>query len=238
MGIFADIIDDMKDRDQYDGMNVGWSSISPKIKCSSRQKDFLSSLGLTAPNTIRDVGNIIFFKATENTEIKRGKIELVLNWKYMTEKRKNELMLLRRKMKFEGSKISIDSSLEELDIAHKNILEILSSEPDMSKTRYEHQEKDEEFLSAFCQELLLRLLGYIKNVNEEKTMINIVMDMKYLTAVVLNILNEEEYECSTYGYITYLQELGLKHQNIECKYCSIDVLFDDYKYCLACGKRK
>lgn len=238
MGIFADIIDDMKDRDQYDGMNVGWSSISPKIRCSNAQKNILSSMGITAPNTIRDVGNIVFLQFSQKVNNQRGKIELILGWKYITERRKNELMMLRRKMNFEGSKLSIDSSLEELDIAHRNILEILSAEPDMVYISNFHNE-DDEFLISFSRELLVRLLRYIKNVSDEKSIKDIISDMKYLIAIILCRVNEEdEYECSIYEYITYLQSIGLKYREFDCKYCSIDVFFEEYKFCLVCGKRK
>lgn len=239
MGIFTDIIDDMKDRGQYGGMNVGWSSISPKIRHSNRHKEIFTSLGISAPNTVRDIGNIMFLNTSESLIGQCGKIELVLNWKYLTEKRKNELMLLRRKMRFDGSKISIDSSLNELDLAHKSILEILSGEADMSQTKCEDQETDNEFLQSFGQELLIRLVDYIRNVDDEKIVKNIIADMKYLVAIILQERNEEEeYESSIYSYVTYLQKNGLKYQDKDCRNCSIDVLFDDYKYCLVCGKRK
>lgn len=238
MGYASMISDDIIDKGHANGMNTGWSSISPKIKYSSKESKMLSNLGFSETTEIKDIANIVFLKQDSHVE-ECGKVEIIHKWKYITENRINFLLRLKRNISFEGAKISIDASLSELDDAYNNILGILKYEPDLCDVNIKEASLDNDYPQVFCKELVLRLIEYLKYVDEDELFKNIITDLKYLIAVILDSKNEDdEFVCAIVHYVEYLKSLGLSYDDQECVECGIDTVFDEYKHCLVCGKRR
>lgn len=237
------MIDDLIDSGHYDGMNTG-CDFRPSYKRSTvpfskRASELYSQLQADdVEPTIGNLENILFLRPEDTPEVKNTKIELVLEWKYITEKRKNFLIYLKRKLSFSGSIMSVDVSLGELNEAHRVIMDIVHNASDLLFPKF-HSSTDDEFDQYYARELLQKLLEFSTRVNDTNQAIAIVSDMKLLTAIALNKKNEEsEYRCSISAYVDYLKQLGIKNSFRECRECHIDTQFDEYSFCLCCGKRK
>ena len=237
MGYASLISDDIIDKGHENGINTGWSSISPRIRYSSKELKILSNLGISGVEEVQNIADIVFIKKNKDIE-ELGRIELIHKWKFVTESRINFLLSLKRNITFDGTKRSVNASLSDLYDAYDNILEILKDTPDLSYTNIERN-SDSDYAQLFCKELVLRLIAYLKYIDNEDTFKIVIMDLKHLIAVVLNSKNEDdEFICTIMDYVQYLKRLNISHIERECRECSIDVVFNEYNYCLVCGKRR
>lgn len=181
MGINSDILDKIRESGYSNDLNAGWSSISPCINYSKREMQTISSLGSGNISTINDIEKITFGIQSIDVELQKDNIEIIYIWKFITEKRKNELMTLRMNMKFDGSKMSIEASLSELEAAYENIMEILNARPDMCNIENYDMKSDIDFIQVFVKELLDRLLKYLTMVNDREIYKHIIESLVHFT---------------------------------------------------------
>lgn len=235
MGYAGMVSRDIIDKNKGIGGLAGWSPITPKIQYSDKEKKIAEKIGVTEIAEISNIETAVFWKKKikENYNVER--CQLLFKWRYVTEHRLNRLLMLKRNLMFQGSKISLDSSISELDRAHENILSLLAEES-ISVYRCGTEYMDNDFEKEYAEELLKRILEVFKYTNDETIVKDIVWDLKYLTAVIMNKKNDkEEYICSASEYVSFLKRMGLKFYEKECEECRIETIFADYKYCVVCG---
>lgn len=240
-------VDNLIDLGCYDGLNTGWYYKFPykhnNIPFSKRATTLFSQLDTNGVKIgdietgVSNLENILFINENDAPMIKTTKLELIFEWRFITEDRKNSLIFLKNRMRFYGSKMSIDATIDDLTDACQRINEIISKEPDVCFPKQQMPPED-PFMRVYAKELSDNLLGFLHHVEDNLLIKDIIHDLKYLTAFILNKKNSlGDYSCSEIEYVKYLRSIGLKCELKECDNCCIDITFTDYRFCLCCGKR-
>lgn len=240
-------VDDLIDLGCYDGLNTGWYYKFPyknnNIPFSKRANTLFSQLETNGvkiddiESGVRNLEDILFINENDSPQIKTTKLELIFEWRFVTEGRKNDLIFLKNHLRFYGSKMSIDATINDLTDACRHINEIISKEPDICFSKQQWVKKD-AFINHYAKELIINLLNFLHHVEDNILIQDIIFDLKYLTAFILNKKNAlGEFSCAETEYVKYLRDIGLKSELAECENCCIDTTFTDYRFCLCCGKR-
>lgn len=251
MGFAGMVSRDFIDKDNVNGVNTGWSPVSTPITYSRKEREVLRKLkNLEALNMdtkgdsveqLKNIDSIVFYKKIEKAndkELERGAVGLIKKWRFVLESRRNRLLHLKRKMKFQGSQASIEVSISDIECAYKNVMQILKNEWNLSVTEKQNDDSDDNFEQVFASSLLEGIISIAKAVTAPKLIEAIISDMKYLAAVILGKKDEnDEYVCSAVEYIGLLKKMKLTYESRECPECYVETAFREIPFCLNCGKR-
>ena len=157
MGYAGIISRDLIDKGMGEWNVFGWSPILPDIRYSDAERRAVQELGRSGIEGLSNIEKIMFYKEVKNEEFRFGWNKLIFKWRYVIEKRLNILLSLKRRLKFQGSRLSVDASISEIERAHVNVMTLLSLEPDIPYQAQKPDDSDNDFEAVFCRELYERL---------------------------------------------------------------------------------
>ena len=176
------------DTDEYDGMGYAWTH-------PSRSGGFVSFSGLGSQAykrldpigepTVQNLEHVLFIREKDSEEVVRDKMELLFEWKAITEERQNALLHLRRRLSFPGAQAFVDVAFGELEEAGAAIRNLISRNPDVWFPTKEERAKD-SFLQSFAEDLMKGLLEKLRTVSDPEVAGKLVHDLRLLTAVILD----------------------------------------------------
>ena len=154
----------------------------------------------------------------------------------LCQERNNKLIKIEKQLNSSVAKMVLKVSIENINHVEDELQERIK--------RIKHHPKyktiiDDTFENNICLELINKLLLYLRNyVEKECAVEDIISDIKYLTAYKEHRVNNKgEYRCSENEYVNFLKSIIQNYSDKICKNCGTNIRFDEYKFCLVCGRK-